>query len=101
MGRIIDVSMRKLDKDADNMKTKLNDLDSEVRRMEESIEEMSSMWQGPAHNAFVEQFNQDKQAFMDLSSAISDFITKVKDAADRYDKCEDDCKSAVASIRVE
>lgn len=96
----IAVNTDTLTNDINSMKSSLDTVKKKAERMQTSIQELSSMWEGPAHNAFLTQFNTDCNSLIELYSLITDLIGCMEYADKEYVNCENSVRSLIDSIRI-
>lgn len=101
MGRLIDVDIRRLDTESNNLKDKITEIDNEVKGMVDAITALSGMWKGPANTIFNAQFANDKEIFDGVSKEVTECIKSMQEAVKLYRKCEANNESTVNAIRVE
>lgn len=96
----IAVNTDTLNSDINSMKDALKIVEEKSKNMQASIQELSGMWEGPAHNAFLAQFNTDCASLEELDSAIKELISCMEYADKEYVSCEQSVSSLIASIRI-
>ncbi len=84
---------RDLEEMAEQSKKQLVNMHSEIAALDR-------MWDGPANEAFVKQFNGDYELLNAICEGVKAFANDLREAAREYDKCEDSVESAVRAIRV-
>lgn len=99
-GSIIEVTISSLNSDIDTLTSTLNSLKSHSDRMQERILELGAMWEGPAHESFNAQFQNDYMALQTLYKTLEELIQCMEYAKFEYQKCEDSVSSAIAAIRI-
>lgn len=101
MGRLIDVDIRRLDIESNNLKDKITEIDREVAAMVTAITELSGMWKGPANTIFNAQFAHDKEIFDGVSKEVTECVQSMQEAVKLYRKCEANNESTVNAIKVD
>lgn len=96
----IKVNTGALRNDANSLAEMAEQARKQLKDMHESITALDRMWDGPANETFVQQFNGDYELLNSLCDSVKAFSNDLKDAAQEYDKCEDSVENAVRSIRV-
>lgn len=99
-GSIIEVTISSLNSDIDTLTSTLNSLKGHSVRMQEQIQALGGMWEGPAHEIFNVQFQSDYMALQDLYKNLEELIKCMEYAKSEYQKCEDSVSSAIAAIRI-
>lgn len=59
-----------------------------VRDLERTQQDLKSMWQGDANNAFDAAFNSDKEQWTKFASLMQQYIEALGKIAEAYDKAE-------------
>ena len=96
----IELTISSLNSDIDTLRSTLNSLKSHSDRMQERIQELGGMWEGPAHEIFNAQFNNDYMALQTLYQTLEELIKCMEYAKAEYQKCEDSVSAAIAAIRI-
>jgi uncharacterized protein YukE len=68
--------------------------------MAAGINELDTMWDGQANDAFKAQFQKDEQLCETYCKALDDFIACLEYAAKEYENCENMVKQAVDAVRI-
>lgn len=88
MATKIEVNLDSLAKNIESMKDVLKAIGGNMKKMSSDVDSMSQMWDGPAHDAFVDQFGLDEKDFGELQKAISEYLGTLEDARETYLKYE-------------
>lgn len=96
----IAVNTATLQNDINDMQEVLEKVKKRTQSMFDEIMELDSMWDGVAHMAFKQQFNQDYQKMVELCNTISSLIFCMQYAKKEYEACEKSIHSIVNSIRI-
>lgn len=99
-GNIIEVTISSLGSDIDKLTAALDSLKSHSSRVQELIIELGGMWEGPAHETFNAQFQNDYMALQVLYKTLEDLIKSMEYAKAEYQKCESSVSSAIAAIQI-
>ena len=99
MHNIIAVNTSTLSSDIETMQTQLNAVKKAAGKMYDSVNVLNSMWEGPAHDAFVTQFMTDQKDMLALCDTIQK-INVMSEARNEYNTCENQVSGIVASIRI-
>ncbi len=98
--RDIEISTEYLGKDIKNLKNTLVSLKQDKRKMTEEIEELNTMWKGPANEAFVKQFYLDCVSFDNLIEVIDKMIGEMEHAKVEYEKCDNKVSDILRALRI-
>lgn len=96
----IAVDTQILHSDINAVQEALDDAKSRAEKMFEGITELSSMWEGSAHDAFTGQFHIDYESMENLFRTISELIDCMRFADKEYNSCETAVEMIINSIRV-
>lgn len=96
----IRVNTSALRSDANELKEMAETSRKQLNEIRESIMHLDKMWDGPANEVFVQQFNGDYELLNALCDSVKAFGEDLIDASREYEKCEDSVESAVRSIKV-
>lgn len=98
--RTIEISTEYLGKDIDNLKNTLTSLKQDKYKMTGEIEELNTMWKGPANEVFVKQFHLDCVSFDNLIETIDKMIGEMEHAKAEYEKCDNKVSDIVRALRI-
>ena len=96
----IEISTPYLNADISRMREKVDALVASKTQVYRCLENLSTMWEGPAHSAFTAQTRTDEVELQALINEVNDLIACLRFAAQEYDRCTDEVDSKIASIRV-
>ncbi|BCN29976.1 WXG100 family type VII secretion target [Anaeromicropila herbilytica] len=94
----IEISTQILDSDTASMIEELNAVRNQMKSMFDEVIELNTMWEGPANNAFKEQFGIDHATFTELCTSVEKFIECMQFASKEYTKCESSIGQSIAAI---
>ena len=60
--------------------------------------ELDAMWDGPANQVFMMQFNNDTQYAEEICNMVKKLIECMEYAKKQYDYCESEVSSLISSI---
>lgn len=100
MANEIKVNTNRLGSDADQVKNHISNMEKQLTSMEAGIKQLNSMWEGPAKKAFVQAFEDDRKAAMEIIKELKSLQTFEMQAKGKYEKCESQVSSLVDSIRI-
>ncbi len=98
MADIIEVNITTLAQDIGDMQDTIKMIRDDMKGMFDSINELNTMWDGPAHLAFMMQFNTDKNRFEDLCESLDDVADSFDNAKNEYRKCEGTVSQLIDSM---
>ncbi|QBE95728.1 hypothetical protein PMF13cell1_01252 [Blautia producta] len=100
MGGYIEVSTEPLSADKGNIAAELNAVRTELQQLFQEMQELDSMWDGPASQAFAVQFQTDYEIMQEIVENLEGFIQCMQYAADEYNKCENTIAELISAIRI-
>lgn len=96
----IEVETHSLRQDRENIQSQTEGLNIQLGRLLESMERLSGMWEGPAKESFLAQFQTDYQFMQEFLAEMEKYVQAMAFAESEYNKCESDVAQLVASIRI-
>lgn len=96
----IEISTPYLNADISRMQESLDALVNAKTQVYRCLENLSTMWEGPAHSVFTAQTRTDEMELQGLISELDDLISCLRFATQEYDRCTDEVDSKIASIRL-
>ena len=100
MADYIEVDTSELERDRQTIQSELNKVRAGIRRLQEEMTELGSMWEGPAHDAFMTQVHADYETIRQFANEIAAYIEAMSYARTEYEQCEHQAERAVASLRI-
>lgn len=100
MGDYIEVNINTLHGDIETLNTTLRNINQDMTKMFESVEQLDAMWTGIANETFVKQFEHDKGIFEEISNAVKGVIESMENAEELYRKCEQNVSSEIDDITI-
>lgn len=100
MADYIEVDTAALNRDRQTIQSELGKVRNEIGRLRDEMAGLSAMWEGPAHDTFMAQFNADYEFIQQFGNEIETYIETMEYAQNEYQKCEASVEQAIASIRV-
>ncbi len=94
----IAVDTQILHSDTENVQWILDEAKAEVANMHDTIMELSRMWEGSAHDAFLTQFRSDCEKMQELFNTIDKLIESMRYANKEYNVCEAAVRAVIDSI---
>lgn len=87
-----------------NDSKKIDDLvrnaEKELQEVYTAMKELDATWDGPANEAFNQQFAADYENFKNVCEYVKSFSSQLELAAKEYERCEENVNSAIKAIRV-
>lgn len=96
----IEISTAALQGDIEALETTLSQLEIEMKSMFQSVGELDRMWDGPANDAFNQQFLADHQTCQAMCETLRELIESLRHARTEYDKCEQNIDSMIRMVAV-
>ena len=96
----IEINTDRLKADVETLNGNITQLETQMRNMFRSMQDLDRTWEGPSHSTFDAQFSQDLQTFEEMIGTLNELNKALKNAADQYDKCENKVHDLVSSIQV-
>lgn len=90
----------RLSSDIENLRNCLSGIKKSGHVMMTSIQQLSSMWEGEAKEAFTVQFESDYKTLENLAGILEKLIQELENAKNQYNNCEKQVGSIIESIRV-
>ena len=85
---------------AETLEDLLRGVQTDLEEMYGAVQELGSMGEGPAHDAFLVQFSEDRQRAQSLCDALRQFIQSMTFAGTSYDHCEKTICELIDSIGI-
>lgn len=96
----IEIETSQLDKDYQKMQVDLSSVQNEISKLFEEMQQLDTMWDGPAKLTFRSQMLNDFETMNDICSNLLEFINDMKRASSEYKKCEKEVANLIATIRI-
>lgn len=100
MSHYIKINTSALRNDSRKIEDMAQNAEKELNEVYSLMEILDSKWDGPANEAFRQQFQGDYESFKAACSYVKSFANQLENAAKEYESCEDAINSAVKAIRV-
>ena len=100
MADYIEVDITTLEQDVKTLEEALKSVEKDMSGMFDSVAALNTMWDGPANEAFVQQFEIDHQVFGNLCTTIREIIDSIENAKDAYRKCENNVSDEINRIKI-
>ncbi len=89
-----------LRKDISRLRQYLRAIEHIHAELRDKMTEVSSMWEGPAKEAFHQQFRDDCAELIEACKQINEVLESMDAAAKEYDSCDSRIKSIIGAIQV-
>lgn len=83
-----------------NLEEKLNSIRKAISDISEDMKTLNSMWMGEAHDAFVQNTDQDIQFLNNVCDGIQGIIDYEENAVTEYNKCEQQVAELIRQIQI-
>lgn len=100
MADYIEIDTAALERDRQTIQSELDRVRSEINQLQEKMVNLAAMWEGPAHDTFMAQFNTDYEFVQIFCNEIGTYVETMEYAQREYQKCENSVRQAIASIRI-
>lgn len=100
MADYIEIDTVALERDRQTIRSELDKIRTGIDRLREKMVNLGAMWEGPAHDAFMAQFNTDYVFIQEFCSEIGKYTETMEYAQKEYQKCDNAVQQAIASIRI-
>lgn len=100
MADYIEIDTSALNRDKQTIQSELERVRAGISQLREEMADLGAMWEGPAHDTFMAQFNTDYEFIRDFENEIGTYIETMEYAQSEYEKCEASVQDAIASIRI-
>lgn len=85
---------------AETLEDLLRGVQIDLEEIYSAVQELGSMWEGPAHDALLVQFSDDRQRAQSLCDTLRQFIQSMTFAGTSYDHCEKTICEFIDSIAI-
>ena len=96
--REIEVNTEALQQQLVQFREEMSGIKQTINMLLQTVDELKPMWDGPAHHFFYEQYMSDHEEFEQFMSMLADIEKHYEDAKVKYEACENEVGSIVASI---
>ena len=96
----IEVNITALEQDTGELRETLKLVRDDMGAMFDTVQELDTMWDGPANEAFNKQFESDRQTLLALCKAVEDILGSMENAQGEYRKCEAGVREEIEKIRI-
>jgi len=100
MSQYIKINTAALRNDSRKIGDMVKNAEKELNDVYSLMEILDAKWDGPANEAFKQQFKADYENFKSVCNFVRSFSDQLENAAKEYEVCEDAINNAVKAIRV-
>lgn len=100
MADYIEINIPSLKEDLDELQDQVKQIRDGMKQMFEEIQQLDSMWDGPANLAFNTQFVNDYQTMEEMCGTMDSIIAYGQNARTEYNKCENAVLAAIEEIKI-
>lgn len=93
------VSTAKLNRDVKEVRSELTKTLAYVDEMFSNIQQLNTMWKGPASNAFISKFASEREQIRKYLRDIERYAASLEKDRDNYNRCEERASSIVSGLR--
>lgn len=88
MARSITVTPKQVEEKAKELKKYNSNLKTKIEELVTQEKSLNGMWDGEANDAFHKSFNSDITQLNNFYNAIENYVTKLNEIVDAYEKAE-------------
>lgn len=88
MAKTITVNPKQIEKKAEELKKYNSKLKNKINELKTQEKSLNGMWDGEANDAFHKSFNSDITQMNNFYNAIEQYVAKLKQIVDAYEKAE-------------
>lgn len=96
----IEIETRLLGQDKDTVQEEIQSLKSQTEKLKEQVETLGGMWEGPAKDAFMNQFAEDCEFIESFFAEMDAYVQAMEYAEMEYNKCENEAARIVEAIEI-
>lgn len=100
MADYVEVDTLSMARDREVIQSEAGEIQAELERLREYMTSLGAMWEGPAHQTFMEQFQADYAFVQDFIGEIRAYAETIAYAEGEYQKCDDAVQQIIAEIRI-
>ena len=94
----IKVSTTELQSYAQSVEENIKKLEAEIGKLEQELNTINTMWEGPASETFFLVFQTDIEELRNLLRDLQSFNTYENNAVSKYNRCESEVGRLVDSL---
>lgn len=96
----IEIDTASLRQDRETIQNQTEGVRTGLVRLIEQMEHLSGMWEGPAKENFMVQFQTDCELMQEFLGELDKYVQAMEYAEREYDQCENEAAQLVAAIRI-
>ena len=82
------------------MSLQLQSIREEIGLLREEMDRLCAMWEGPARQAFLAQFEEDCAYMEQVVNHLTDYAEHMEYASREYQKCENHVAEYIAAVQI-
>jgi len=98
VANIIEIETNMLNSDVSSLRSLIEDVRTRKNNLLNHMNELDGMWDGPANQEFIRQYQIDDAELSELCDALIRAVDCMEFAKTNYDSCEDEVSQIIASI---
>lgn len=84
--------------DITELQEALDEITGNFDKMFDEISGLDGMWEGPAKQIFMNQFEQDAKYVQEICETLQNLVECMTYAKNQYDTCENEISSIISAI---
>lgn len=96
----IEIDTSLLAQDRDRIQEEVQSLKICIAQVQEQVEQLSDMWEGPAKEAFLNQFWSDCDFIQNFFTEMDTYTEAMEYAQKEYEKCDNDVAQIIGAIEI-
>lgn len=100
MENVIEVSITTLEQDTATMQETLTNLNNVLQEVDSIISSLNGMWDSEAKRVFMQNYENDKQAFLTMFDNVDEVINSMQNAKTAYSRCESEIHQKITAIKI-
>lgn len=93
-------NLEALQRDISTCRTLQNQLRDTFKRSFEEVDALTGMWEGSAHDVFLQQFQTDAENMQKLLDFLEKYLEDLEGARQKYARCESDVSERIRAVNV-
>lgn len=98
MAQKIKMNTEKLKKDCNQFEQGILELEKCLQEMEEGVNALNSIWEGPSHDSFMTKYRKDCQQMEELNKGLRKYLEAMEKAQREYAICESRVEELVRGL---
>lgn len=97
---LVEIDTAMLERDVQQLRQTLSRAKTHINALQEKMNAMNSMWEGPSKAAIQGRFRTDHQRMLELCDTLDELIQTLVSIRKAYDDCEERVFGAVNALRL-